>query len=287
MRIILSDSQWNEERLNSLVNDEDTDHLDFLYSYWFEWKIFETGKTSESISNIRNYKTNSKLLRKPKFYLDSGVFSARKLNQKIDTKSLIRFCQKNEDVVDYVLNVDNGDINEQLQNCKDMKDEGCPVLGIWHSDMSYDDFLRFMDITPEFLAIGSPKREQKRTDGLFEFLYKKNLLPKIHILGTETPELLLRYPAYSIDSSKIVLSYIYGQLSKFDKKDIEMSFFHPRRTPMEVLKEYSDIEQFLENEVDSNLSIRMNRAKQAINSRFPFQKLITDIWKERGVEWND
>jgi hypothetical protein len=238
MRIVLSDTQWYPEKVAAMSNG--VEHLHLLYSYFFDRGV----KISKNLESIRE--------NKPKecdFYLDSGVFSANSVGIKIPVDELIEYYKKNSDIINFVFNMDSGGVSEQLDNCKKMKSSGLPVIGVWHwNSMKLDDFKRFLDIT-DYMSVGAVARMGKKggvLDKLYEYLYKNNLeKTKLHILGTEAPDVLISYPIYSADSSKIVKSAIYGNNAIYDKKRISIEMTHPRKEPLLSLKKYVEYYKFI------------------------------------------
>lgn len=297
MRIVLSNTDWQPEIISAMRNDKG-ETLDMLYSYWYDRNPFLKGKKSEIMERFRENKQEGSRL-----FIDSGVFTFSKLGLTVDAKELVRFYQKYEDVIDFVFNMDCGTAEEQLNNCKLLKENGIPVIGIWHrKTMELDDFQRFLEYT-DFMSIGAVANlstKNKEIQFLYEYLYKNNLeRTKMHILGTEAFNTLTQFPVYSADSTKIVTSTIIGQVAHFDRKNIEMDMIHPRRDALDTLKYYPEYEKYIEERFrhnhnltleeiqKNNRIVRTNRAITGINERFQFQKLLTDIWAERGVTWDD
>ena len=222
-----------------------------------------------------------------KLYLDSGVFTARKKGKEINIHELIAYTRKNIENIQYVFNLDTGDEDNQVNNCRILKDAGLPVIGIWHGKkygkahgiMELDAIQRFLEIT-DYLAIGAIKEEYFEI--FFEYLYKKNLWPlKVHGLGIERPAILKNYPFYSADSSGFQKSYTFGLISHFNYNTIRA--FHPTKNIERALK----IDPMAQQMIGRTYEARDLRIANAILQREKLQKYLTDLWAKKGVTWEN
>ena len=275
-----------------LIDGEET--LDLLYSFWFELEKFKKTKTStKNIDDIRSMKPKNS-----KFYLDSGVFSARAKGIILPVDILIDFVLRQEGLIDFVFNMDNGSKEEQLENCRKMKQAGLPVIGIFHGDrigsnMPLDYIDRFLEYT-DYIGVGVKNTDinvnMKYLDMIFDYVYKKNLWPvRFHLLGSETVKLLSKYPFYSSDASTIVQTYIMGKVSKWNKKNLKIEMLHPRNEPMTSAKHIIPLENYIEKHYTKlgqrqDLA-RYERVKISIPERFHLQRMITKLWEDRGIAW--
>lgn len=276
MHLVLSDSRWTKETLEALENQETGEFLDFQYSYYF------ARKSEQQMNVIRENKS------KPRFFLDSGVFSARKKGEVIPTQDLIDFYHKHSDIVDYVFNMDEGPIETHFDNYKMMVDQGVPVIGIYHANMPLDYISRFIDYNPDFnfLAISTFLFNKLKIsmDIFWEYIDKKNIFPtKVHALGVENFNLLARAPYYSADASTFVKAYIYGEISNFNKQTLKIDMIHPKKNLWPVIRKHSDGFKF----IGSTAQDRDHRTNQCIHERFVYQRLLKNIWQERGIIWQD
>lgn len=296
MKTILSDSVWDEMRLDSLSNNNYNFNLSILFSFWFDFqKKIKDYKNSSIMKNIDKYPI------KPELWIDSGVYSARKLNIKIPVEELIKFCQTWKHLIKWVFTMDEGTAEEQFQNSIKLKQNNIPVIPIFHlAFMGLDYIDKFIDQGFDYLAIGGISAFKsggklgfrKYQDEFWNYIDKKNYFPiKVHLLGSEDFSYLSRYPYYSSDASTIVKTYIFGTVSIFNKKKITFDMVHPKNEPLAVLKKYPDLELFIEAHYlkngGKNVHAREERIRQVIQERFKYQKLLTDLWTERGVIWKD
>lgn len=305
MRNIISLSQWWEPYVKAM-EDDDGECLDFLYSYWFARKSFMNGKPDENMDNIRKHKPKNSEL-----YIDSGVFSARKLGEVIPVDELIKFYHKNADIVDYVFGMDEGSLEEQFEKTSEMIKQGVPTIPIIHLGYTnLKDILRYANMGIDFLGAGfyhvstgtSKSKNQFNIPGdvLFKYFKDHDLQHiKTHLLGTENFYSANRWPLYSIDSSNVINTLIFGNVSYFDKNQVLVDRIHPRKDVLNTFRKLSknyDIRYFIEDyakeliddmtDVEINKIVRENRGVQSIKERFKFQKLLTDIWTGRGVTWD-
>ena len=234
-------------------------------------------------------KKDLKLFREYKkpLYLDSGVFTARKKGKTISIKDLITYYKKNEDIIDWVFNLDEGDPENQLNNCKIMKKAGLNVIGIFHGkksgkahgimNMEYLD--RFAEVS-NYVALGSLVPEY--FDSVFEYIDKRNLWPlKIHALGTERLNLLDRYPFYSSDSSAFQKSYTYGLISE-NVEFTKLKAFHPKDNLPKALK----IDALANKMIGRTYEARDLRIANAVLQREVIQKYLTNLWIKKGIVWD-
>lgn len=228
---------------------------------------------------------------KEPFYLDSGVFSARKKGQTISVEALIAFYKEHRDKIDYVFNMDEGSPQQQLENCRKMKIAGCPVVGIYHADMPFDFLETMAEIGPYvaisfFKAPGTCRRAKifSHLEKVFAHIRRRGLqkLP-IHLLGTDIAEVLLRYPVYSCDTSKFVRNVFLGYRGHFS-----LSEGYPRIRSKKA-KAYQcreDAEAF----AYSLKTLRERKGagvKHEMFLRYAMQTILTRIWAKRGVVWDD
>ncbi len=300
---IISHSQWYKEDILALKNINTPENsLSMLYSFWYSYnmkkkKFIDPLKDSNMIS-IRKY-----LPKESKLFIDSGVFSARKLNHQIPTKELIDFYNTYNDKIDFIFGNDEGTAQEQISKNQEMLDASLPVIPIYHFDVLPLNFIDyFYDQGVDFFGVSYYQLHSKygaysdttirKIDQFMEYVYKRFWPLKLHLLGVETMQYLNRYPAYSTDSSNIVNTFSLGKISHYDKKGLKIDRLHPRNEPLKSLKKDINSELYIEEYGIKYLNekreeTRIRRTVSCIQERFKFQKLLTDIWSERGVVWND
>jgi len=292
MNIVLaSGMQTEEERLalfkgvngEGLIKKEE--HLNVLFSFFYARGGYAT-KGNQILQDIKAAKLKGKM------YLDSGVFSARKKGMIIPTEELIDFYFEHEDTIDHVFSMDDGPIETQLKNAKQMKDAGLPVIGIFHPGTMPLDYLDKLNEICDYVSIGMfsvggfMKKDSiiNTLDKVWEYIYHRDLMPmKIHLLGTENTDVLIRYPFYSSDASSFFLGYANGAYSYFNKMNQRIKMINLR-------KNLTDAATLDINAVDlkgDSIEHRVLRASNSIRARFDLQRFVTDVWTKKGVVWED
>ena len=306
MRIVPADIKWSEKAIK-LLEDEmrvvlveglkynpttkkvaETGYatdLDLLVSYWYV-RLVGKKTSSAGMQAIVEAKRNNL---QGSFYLDSGVFTARKKGANITLDELIDFYHKHEETIDYVFNLDIGNDEEQLENARILKAAGVPVIPIFHGDMMYgtmdlDYISRMAEITP-YIAVGLKLKGNLSfdyVDSIFEYIYKNNLWPlKVHALGTERFDFLSKYPFYSADSSTFASAYAFGRISFFDDRRLKIRNMHPKDEFAKAFKLDINSMKYIGNTGVS----REERIYQNIMPRHEYQKFLTDLWAKKGIVW--
>lgn len=208
------------------------------------------------------------------YLLDSGGFSARKYNIKIDVGEYAEFINKYN--VTLAFNLDTNDAIETSENLAYLTGHcsSCYIVPIYH----YSDYLEGgMRLLQHFISDGFPyiglggiagaifsKDKQRRFfDAVFSFWVRNKEL-KFHGLGVTDKKMLLNYPFYSVDSSSFSAPLRYGCTSNRDvyKRQHNISGRYFRLLGKTAIV----------NEVKYFVSI---------------EQLATMVWKKRGVVWND
>lgn len=294
MRNVISLSQWEPMYVEAM--DIGTDTMDMLFSFWFCYKNAMSNKENKWMEIIREKKSEN-----CEFFLDSGVFSARKLNISIPTKLLIDFYHKHP-YIDHVFGMDDGDEFGQWEKTSLMIKEGVPTIPIIHMGLiDYSYIKKYMDLGVDFFAVGThhiggilnnnKDGYTRAFDNFFNYLMKENLWPlKVHALGTENFYIANRWPFYSIDSSNVINTAIYGGIAFMNKKKMYLDRVNPRKEPLRAFRIDGEVDKYLEKFYTNNggtaAEARHQRFLQAINRRFEYQRIITDLWTERGVVWD-
>jgi len=155
--------------------------------------------------------------------LDSGAWSAFTQNNPIDIYQYISFIKsKGSNLTGYFnLDVVEDSVNS-YKNFLIMKEEGLNPIPVFHVQAGIKDInylLKYME-TEEYIAIGSianisTKRRIENLDMIWrDYLVDDKKMPKVkvHGLGLLSPELLSRYPWYSVDSSSWVQFAKFGAI---------------------------------------------------------------------------
>lgn len=282
MKIVIADSSENmaEHMFREVKNKE----IAFLASYFYLNLNNKETRMGKTLSKLASENPESK----PDIYMDSGVFSARKRDILIPSNELAEYYLKNNHVYNWVFNMDEGTHEEQLENCKTLKNMGVPVIGIYHADMPLDYLLRFYEISPyiaiSFFKLGGPHSKQVKNcfDNIFAFLFKHfsvDKFPKIHALGTERYDILSNYPFYSADSTGAKSQYAYGRHTVNDPitkqpKSVGCSEREQKKYGFNSLKGLGSTRDKLDIRVVASIKARIN-----------YNKHLTELWKKRGITW--
>ena len=187
-----------ERELNSLF-------VQRLWTYY--WLIKDKG-------NMKKDKT-------VELFLDSGAFSAKYQNVKIDIHKYIAFIQENQNIIDVYANLDEiGSAKKTFENQKIMEKEGLTPLPVYHLEDPID-YLHYYVNNYNYICIGGMARGATaniRTEFLDECFKIVCDTPdklhkcKVHGFGLTSLALMLRYPWYSVDSTSWVVTGRMGSI---------------------------------------------------------------------------
>lgn len=152
-------------------------------------------------------------------FLDSGAFSMMSRGVEIDIEEYIEFVQTYKKYLSVYANLDViNDPIATMKNQKIMEEHGLEPLPTYHADTPIKYLYKLLD-KYEYIAIGGTvgKSTDERIiiyDRVFDIITSKNGEPscKIHGFGITTPDLMLRYPFYSVDSTSWIKSAMYGNI---------------------------------------------------------------------------
>lgn len=232
-----------------------------LFSYYY----FQKGKPVEFL--IENGVMQNKLS-----FLDSGAFSAFTLKKTINIKAYCDYIKKH-DIKIYATLDAIGDPEESIRNEKYIEDQGLNPIKVFHTGENVKYLDRIIDSDCEHMALGgmvmAPDLENW-LDHVFEHIYKRNRKINIHGFGLTNPELLLRYPWYSADSSSWAGVVRFARFSYWN--DLKHEFF--TRHVTDVFREngfdYSNGEQISGEKrifIIGEQIKHMQRAEQWLNSK--------------------
>lgn len=177
-------------------NKADNEYLfRFKYKYFlFSYFYFAKNSPLEYL-NDKDFFLNEHI------FLDSGAFSALTLNKPIILRNYIRYIKRYKVKLYASLDV-IGDPVKTAENDSIMINEGLNPIPTFHMGESIEWLDKIID--REYIALGNMVQSQNIEvwlDNVFNYVYKKNPNIKIHGFGLTNPNLILKYPWYSIDSS--------------------------------------------------------------------------------------
>jgi len=147
----------------------------------------------------------------PKIFCDSGAFSAHHNNTTVNIQDYINFIKKHDKEIETYANLDSiGSAEKTWINQKIMEDVGLKPIPVYH--LGEPELYLKKCLEYPYFAVGgiaskltSPGGLGRNLDQLFMKICPKSndFYPthKIHGFGIATPQLLIKYPWYSVDTT--------------------------------------------------------------------------------------
>lgn len=184
-------------------------------------RLTDTGKAARRYPKFQlesyHYVNKDSFVRKMRrdgcrVFLDSGAFSAFTKGYEIDLKAYARYIHDNQDIIEVASVLDAiGDPRGTWENQKRLESLDCAVLPCYHYGEP-EGVLEYYIKNYEYITIGgmvpvaTPQLriwlDRIWTQYLTDDTGKARL--KVHGFGLTVPELMRRYPWYSVDSSSWV-----------------------------------------------------------------------------------
>lgn len=216
-------------------------------------------------------------------FLDSGAFTAFTQNKVISVHDYILYLKTYGHKFHIYAGLDViGDPEETDKNQKTMEEAGLHPIPTFHynSDLKW---LREYVEKYDYIALGGLVPLAKDKPVLKNWLNKcfKLLLPyilnkklKVHGFGVGNPDVLVRYPFYSSDSTGWLGGEKFGDVTRWN----------PERFKFDDLGFYSDKDVYLKN--DGCITWLENykyRTENEIRQYISMENDITRLWASRGV----
>jgi hypothetical protein len=235
--------------------------LHFLYSY------LEVLNRNYSILKDGIYE-------KDQILLDSGAFTAFTMGRKIDIYDYIDVIKDSGVSLYATLDV-IGDAEGTYKNYLIMREKGVNPIPVFHQKEDTKFLYKYLE-SCDYIALGgmvgyTPEKLIPFLDTCFAII--KNYWPKkIHGFGVGSVRLWKRYPFYSVDSTswltggkfRKVVKFVKGDLVSFQKEDDERGL------------------QNMRTKIDNYSLLNLYNIEQYEK----MAKYVTDIWKERGIDWS-
>jgi hypothetical protein len=225
---------------------------------------------------LNSWDHNSKVI------IDSGAFTAFTAGKPINPKDYVtwaldfqsRWKPKLKEL--YFMNLDViGDQEASWKNQSLIESLGLEVLPIITYGADSKHLIKAITHYP-YIALGGlvPYARQKNKlkkwlDYCFSILVdyknKTGIMPKVHLLGITTEDMLNRYPCYSSDSSTWVQSLRFGETKHLSRM---------RKVPLSSAS--NDAE-----------SVNLYVLKQEILRLMKMETDATNLWKSRGIIFDD
>ena len=204
-------------------------------------------------------------------FIDSGAFSAWSQGIKINLYEYIDFVKEYLDKITVYSNLDViGDANNTLKNQHEMQKSGLSPLPVFHINENYKCLDEYCKNYPYIALGGMVGKTRRQKDNFLHncFTVIKKYFPiRIHGFALTDIELLKKYPFYSIDTTAWLQAVQYKNLTS---KDLI------RNKKKNIL-----------SEVMFNCQITLERLKLPILNMLKLEQDLTNLWKMRGINWND
>jgi hypothetical protein len=171
---------------------------------------------------------------KHKLFLDSGAFSAFQNKTDVNIQNYIRFIKDHLHEIETYANLDSiGNVEETWTNQAIMENEGLKPIPVYH----LDEDPKYLDrcLKYDYFAVGGLASATGRAlDPFLIDVFRKvcpkenNYYPisKVHGFGIATPQMVSKFPWYSLDTTSwvqysrygiILLPFISEQVPKYNK----------------------------------------------------------------------
>lgn len=169
---------------------------------------------------------------KPHIICDSGAFGAWRMGIHIDLERYIEFCQRYQDQLVAVANLDvipgvfgkipsMAEVEESAQkgwaNLKYMERHGVNAMPIFHQGESFKWLTRMLEEGYEYIGISpdngkNVKQKQAWLDQVFTIITDRDGLPYVNTHGyaVTSVDLMYRYPFKSVDSATWIQLGAFG-----------------------------------------------------------------------------
>lgn len=211
---------------------------------------------------------------KPNLIFDSGAFTAFKSGKIITVEEYFEFISlfkerwqgKFNSFVYMNLDV-IGDQEKSEINQKKLEKKGLNPMPIFTYGADIKIFKEMVANYP-YIALGGLVG-RKNIIGWLDYCFcafKRESIPKIHLLGITKEEILLRYPAYTCDSSSWTSGLRFG-------RDTSNSF--------------QSIPRLTDGGRESVNAIKIHSLRKSIQQFNNLSHKVTNYWTKKGVIWSD
>lgn len=243
---------------------------------------------SETANILLSFFYDKKKIEKRNFsslFLDSGAFSAFTLNVSIDIKEYALFLQKNHEKILCYANLDViGDAVSTFENQKYLDSCGLTAIPVFHFNDDFQYLEHYCTHYP-YIALGGmvgrPIKELREFLNKSFTLIRKFWPVKVHGFGVTNVGLLLEYPFYSVDSTSWLFGGKTGSIGILDTFFNFKSLYYLDK---KILDNFFTRDFYFDtNEVKA---YRRRNSSNIMNLK-QIESRVTNLWKERGIEWND
>ena len=262
----------NKSWLNAMV---EAGVSNSLYSYYY---LMEGRKHKEA--DVDAFVANASAVQSHLF-IDSGGFSAFSKGVQINLDDYIEFIKRYEDAIDDYANLDViGDHKASMRNQQYMEDAGMKPIPVFHWGSKLED-LKAMVERYDRIALGGLVPHARKKSRLFRWLdscfsiIRNNA--KVHGFGMSGLPVLLRYPWFSCDSTSWLGGTMRATIVYFENGDL--------RTVSTKIKKHAN-----HKSIDLTDQADKRWYQRVVHNAREYQKMeqyVTEVWRQRGIEWKD
>jgi hypothetical protein len=242
----------------------------------------------DSVDQIGMWRPDARL------FLDSGAFSAFTLGQPISLDEYMKFLELYEDQFYQYASLDNkADQKETYENYQQMRKSGFNPAPVWHAVGGPEAYLEeyFADPDTPYVCIGAIAKEKiqdhiayAKLNMVFRYVgqYKK----PVHAFGRTEPELLVRYPFTSADSSTW---YVVRMGAILSWNPMHKTLRQIRMRNAEAMeREFGPHAKVLIGHVPESYGKPhyIVATEHNIEQTYREEQFLVDYWQHRGVAWD-
>jgi hypothetical protein len=222
------------------------------------------------------------------YFLDSGGFTARQKNVKIDVKDYAQYI--NDYDVKYCFNLDTNDIEETIANQRYLDaNVDAVVIPVYHysdyANKKHREMVEGMIQDYHLISLGGIAKSgvgKPSIKRMYDYVFNKTQdKVKVHGLGMTHLDMLKRYPFYSIDSTNYLSGRKYGFIKTLEEGKLRK--YYTGRVDGLTMKNLLNADSAPERKTKKWMDIT---AYQILETE-KMGKFITDLWTKKGVTWDD
>lgn len=228
-----------------------------------------------------NYVHEPNVFQFDNYLLDSGGFSARNLGVNISVDKYVDFINRWK--IKIAFNLDTLDVKETLENQNILEQyTDSYIIPVYHytefASNKYRHLLEQYASKYPYIGIGGTaegaKAFTKNKKEFFDFcFYIVRDKVKLHGLAVTSPQIMERYPWFSVDSTSWLSTLSFGKVMDF--KNGELIGYNSLKNSNSVLHH------------DQLCDMKFRVTYNCIKSFMKLEQHITSLWKARGVEWSN
>ena len=218
-----------------------------------------------------------------RIFLDSGAFTAQQTGKTIKVSEYGGFLEWNKNKIYCAANFDFGTLEQQAENQIELE-KYYPVFPVFHHaeyvGKTYRYLLEEFCQKYDLIALGgmnnvrlSKNELQSYLDWCFSIIMKYPKV-RVHGFGQTNPELLKRYPFFSVDSTSWLTPARFG--TNLVWKNFRASTLN-----------YKDINSYKKGIHLGDVNSYLSRCAETIKEFINMQNDITYLWEKRGIKWAD